>query len=340
MSPKILVTGATGFLGRHVLDCLLSQQNTHPICLVRDPQSFDRWAWSKKIKNNLTVLAGGLADTSWHDHNTTQNLDGILHLAAKVEHARHQASELYQTNVVATLRMVELAAKHQCRLVFVSTSGTVGCFKTLSESADENAPYCEQIIKNWPYYHSKLEAEKKARQRAKELGVELVIIRPPVMLGPGDHRLRSTSHIIKMLKRKLPFLLKGGIQFIDVRDAALAMIAALHKQNPKEIYHLSGWSGSIDDFFKKIETISKVKAPSWHLPYPLALSLAHAAKFLSQILRQEKSFLPDPVVIEMASHYWTTHSLYAKDDLNFVARDADETLQDTVQWLYEELNFS
>ena len=55
-------------------------------------------------------------------------------------------------------------AERGWRVVFVSTSGTVGCFGTAEESADEDAPFCEDAVRRWPYYHSKLCAEREARR--------------------------------------------------------------------------------------------------------------------------------------------------------------------------------
>ena len=76
------------------------------------------------------------------------------------------------------------AAERGCRLVFVSTSGTVGCFRDPAGSADEASPFCEAEVGGWPYYRSKIDAEREARRLADQLGVRLVIMRPPVLLGP------------------------------------------------------------------------------------------------------------------------------------------------------------
>src|SRR5207244_3482294 len=108
-----------------------------------------------------------------------------------------------------------------------STSGAVGCFVRPGQSADEDAPYCERECAGWPYYRSKIEAERKARELARELGVELVIVRPPVLLGPEDHRLRSSAHLLRLLQGKLPFVIRGGMHFADVRDVAAAMVRVM-----------------------------------------------------------------------------------------------------------------
>ncbi len=79
-----------------------------------------------------------------------------------------------------------------------------------------------------------------------------------------------------------------------------------------------------------------VPAPRIVLPFRPAWLLAWATQRLGVLLRGEPlTLLPDPVVVEMAARYWNTRSLYAADDLDYISRDAQETLADTVSWLRE-----
>lgn len=335
-SPRYLVTGATGFLGRHLLQQLLKQRpEAQALALVRQRQGWEAMDWTSEL-SQVQVLEGSLdPHDSWAQVSELEHLDGIFHLAALVRHSRQQSEEVYETNLKGTLNMVRLAAAKRCRLVYVSTSGTVGVFRSRHEWADEHAPYLERAVARWPYYHSKVKAEQAARALAQKLGVELVIIRPPVLLGPGDHRFRSTSHIIRYLRGRLPFLIRGGMHFIDIRDAAEALLRAMEHSQPQPIYHLSGVACSIEAFFAMVQKASGVAPPKYFLPHGLALSLAKASAGLARVLPGEgHSPLPDPVVVEMASCYWDVRSRYATQDLGFVNRYGQETIDDTVDWLY------
>ena len=170
MSGPYLVTGASGFAGRHLLESRAA--GTAAIALVRDPDAWGRESWAAGLAD-VTPVKGSLATLDgWAD--ALPPLAGIFHFAALVRHSRIGADEVYETNVEGTLNMVRLAARHNCRVVMLSTSGTVGCFNTPEETADENAAFCEATVANWPYYHSKVVAERRARKLADELGVELV----------------------------------------------------------------------------------------------------------------------------------------------------------------------
>lgn len=335
MQGPVLVSGASGFLGRHVLNELPADSGA--IALVRDPELWRQAEWVRALAPIETLRGSVTAPEAWRSDARLQGLRGIFHLAAVVRHSRREAREVYETNVDGTLHMVQLAAEHGCRMVFLSTSGTVGCFRSASEYADEQSPYRESEVSRWPYYDSKVQAERRARVLADELGVDLVILRPPILLGPGDHRLRSTANVERFLARRLPFLIRGGMHFADVRDVAQAAVGAMTRQNARPVYHLPGTACDIREFFGMLADVSGVPAPRLVLPFRLAWLAAQATQRLGIFTRGEPlHLLPDPVVIEMAARYWDIRSLYAADDLAYKPRAARETLTDTVRWLLEE----
>ena len=331
MARPFLITGASGFVGRHLLQARAA--NTAALALVRDPKAWAEQDWSGGLKHVDLVQGSVTATASWAGQ--LPPLAGIFHLAALVRHSRRDTEEVYETNIEGSLNMVRIAANHQCRVVMLSTSGTVGCFRSPDEVADENAEFCEETVASWPYYHSKILAEMKVRELADSLGVEVVFIRPPVLLGPEDHRFRSTGNVLRMLRGQLPFLIQGGINVVDVRDASKAILRAMALPNARPIYHLDGTSLTIKEFFGMVEAVSGVRAPRWVLPLGLARLLATMDVFIGMRMRGKPLHLfPDPVVVEMASHYWGLKSLYAESELGYQSRDLRATMHDTVDWLH------
>ena len=325
-----LVTGASGFLGRHLLEAIRSAGTVRPIlALVRDPAQWHALDWTGPLAS-VQILAGTVDQP--HSWNATPELDrlaGIFHLAALVLHGHRDRERIHRTNVTGTLELVRLAARHGCRMVFVSTSGTVGCFPKPGPSADETSPYCEDQVRGWPYYRSKLEAEQQARELAAELGVELVIVRPPVLLGPGDHRFRSSGHVLRLLRGRLPFLIEGGMHYADVRDVARALLRIMELPAPRPIYHLPGTVCSLRDFYGRVAALAGMAPPRLVLPYRLAwLAAALTAKLGVRSL-------PEPALVEMAAHHWAVHSRYAEAELGYRSRPGEETLRDTIVWLRE-----
>lgn len=325
----LLVTGASGFIGRHVLHALQAGSTPRAsLALVRDEAAWRALDWTAKLDSVETVAGSVLAPEAWCDDPRLGSLRTILHLAAVVKHSRQGVDDLERTNVEGTLAMVRLAAERRARLIFVSTSGTVACFASPERSADEDADPCDDVVARWPYYRSKIRAEREARRLAAELGVELVIVRPPIVLGPGDHRLRSTGNLLRFMRRKLPIVVRGGIAFVDVRDVAQALVRLGELERVRPVYHLPGTACSVKEFFAMAEPFAGVRAPRV-VPFLPAWLLGRAFARLGIHL------LPDPVVIEMASHYWDARSRFAEAELGFRTRDPRETLADTIAWLRE-----
>ena len=323
-----LVTGASGFLGRHLLQQI---QGLEPlrrvIALVRSREEWDAMAWTRGLTGVETLDGGVTAPERWAADPRLAGIVGVIHLAALVRHRRQDAEEVYFVNVEGTRAMLRVAARYRCRMLFVSTSGTVGCFREPGPSAGEDAPYCEAEVAGWPYYDSKVKAEKAARELAAELGVELVIVRPPVLLGPGDHRFRSSAHVSRFLDGKLPFLIKGGMHFADVRDAARALVRIMEREQVRPVYHLPGTICTIEEFYRMVAVAAGSDSVPRVIPYLPALWASRATHALGLKL------LPEPALIEMAAHYWAMHSKYSEAELGYRSRPGLETVAATVGWL-------
>jgi nucleoside-diphosphate-sugar epimerase len=323
-----LVTGASGFLGRHFLEQLHRSHPAQPaLALVRSREEWDGMEWTRALPGVETIVGGVTAPERWTEDPRLGSLAGVVHLAAQVRHTRQDADATYAVNVDGTLAMVRLAGRARCRMLFVSTSGTVGCFRRPGRAPAEDAPYCEKAVASWPYYDSKIKAEQRARALAKDVGVELVIARPPVLLGPDDHRHRSTNHVRRFLEGKLPFLIRGGMHFADVRDVAAALVRLMARETVRPVYHLPGTACSIQEFYAMVAEAAGMARVRRVVPYRLAVWAARALHAVG--IRK----LPEPALVEMAGHYWDLSSKYSEAELGYRSREGRITIADTIAWL-------
>src|ERR671932_412530 len=113
-----------------------------------------------------------------------------------------------------------------------STSGTVAVTDTGDVVPDEEWPTPLEIVSRWPYYASKVYQERVALESFTGKGRRLVIMNPSLLLGPGDERLSSTKVVLDFLARKIPTVPKGGLSFVDARDAARAFYGAMQAGAP------------------------------------------------------------------------------------------------------------
>ncbi|MFB6373874.1 MAG: NAD-dependent epimerase/dehydratase family protein, partial [Bradymonadaceae bacterium] len=173
-------------------------------------------------------------------------------LAGKVDRRPDRAHEMYQLHVDGTRRLLEAADEQDVdRVVVASTSGTVGVGEYAEFMADEQSPYREDLLRNWPYYLSKIYAERVCRKFVDETDLEVVLMRPTLLLGPGDVNQSSTNDVVLFLKRKIPATMSGGMSFVDVRDTADAFLRAMEVGKSGEAYLLGQANLRLEEFFER-----------------------------------------------------------------------------------------
>ncbi len=319
---KWFVTGATGFLGRHLVAALLARgDEVVALCRKHD---------SVLASLGATLALGDVMDGP-SVRVAAAGCDGAFHCAGKVSREVGDAEPMFRVHVEGT--KVALDALKEAgvrRVVYASTSGTVAISSDANDIRDEGSPTPIDLIARWPYYRSKLYAEQVALERS---GPEFAVIsvNPSLLLGPGDVYGSSTEDVRKFLEQKIPFAPGGGIAFVDARDAATAMILAMLRGLPGERYLINAANMSLGSFFGRLERISGVKGPQVRLPRTSATLASVSADLLGRAAKLIGAASPlDKVSAEMAQFYWYCSSSKAERDLGWVARDPNETLADTV----------
>lgn len=330
----ILVTGGTGFLGRHLVDKLVA---SHQAGRGEDVRVLTRSFNRELADMGVEVIEGSLDNPD----DIARAIDGVTqvyHLAGKVERDRTRAHEMYAIHVDATRRLfralsdqVKAGGPALQKIVYASSSGTVGVGKNADFLATDASPMAERIVGDWPYYLSKIYAERVCQHFIEHYDLPIVLMRPTLLLGPGDHTQSSTGDVVQFLQKKIPATMPGGISFVDVRDTADAFITAMERGTPGQTYLLGAANILLSDFFQRLEDISGVSAPK--LPIPGKAATA-GARFFDHALRAiGKTPEVDPASVEMAQYFWYINSSQAEKDLGFSPRPANETLRDTVRWI-------
>ncbi len=318
----VLVTGATGFLGEHLCRVLVEQGH-----IVR---GLARSRSHVLADLGVEHVRGDVLDGPELDR-ALEGIHAVFHLAGAVSRDPDDAQRMMRLHVDGTRRVLErMHAAGVNRMVLASTSGTIGVSKD-EVILDETAPYAEEIVAGWPYYASKIYQERLAFAHGERLGIEVVAVNPSLLLGPGDRRLSSTGDVRKLIKRKVPVVPPGGINFVDARDAALATAAALDKGRTGERYLLGGPNWTMKDFFARVGRVANVAPPRLKLP---ASWNKWGASLVEELYRHRGKEPPvDRISVEMSEHYWWIDSSKAERELGFVARDPQLTLVDTVDYL-------
>ncbi|MEO7330130.1 MAG: NAD-dependent epimerase/dehydratase family protein [Minicystis sp.] len=318
---RILVTGATGFLGHHLVPLLLARGD-EVTALVRHDEPALAAQGVKLVRGDVLDAVSVRA--------AAEGCAILLHCAGKVSRKAEDAEELYRVHVEGT--KIALDASREAgvsRAVIASTSGVVAVTKEPDEVRNEKAPAPMDLLASWPYYRSKLFAEKAAFDRNGP-GFAVVAVNPTLLLGPGDERGSSTGDVASFLERKVPFTPAGGLSFVDARDAAQGMVLAMDKGRAGERYLLSAINLTIEAFFGRLARLSGVAAPRLKAPRSVLLARAGAGLFESARKHLQIDIPLDRISAEMSQHFWYVDAAKAQGELGWAPRDPGDTLAETI----------
>ncbi|MEN8182251.1 MAG: NAD-dependent epimerase/dehydratase family protein [Myxococcota bacterium] len=324
-----LVTGATGHVGSHVARELL-EHDWSVRALVRpgaDLRALDSIA---EVGGCLERVPGDLLDPA----SLRRALDGIdvLFQAAAVYRYDLPAAELARVNVQGARNLL-LAAEESSlsRVVFTSSSIAVGS-GTLAEPADEDREFDLQHL-GGAYVSTKREAEETAFSFS-ERGLDLVVVNPSFVLGPGDFRgTPSTRLVARVLRGEVPGVPMQALSPVDVRDVARGHRLAAERGRPGARYLLAGQNVTVRQLFRLIEEASGVRAPRLPVPSWLARASAVAAEAWGR--RRGKPSGLTRSEASLTARSFCFDSGRAERELGFVFRPARAVVAAAVSWCRE-----
>ena len=315
---KLLVTGATGFLGSTLVPML--RQAGHDVrVLVRSGVEVPEVETVKGDVRDPDSVLRALA-----------GVEGVYHLAGLVSRDPADARKMYELHVDGTRNLLTAAARAGLkRIVLASSSGTIGVSRVRRVASEED-DYPIETVGRWPYYLSKIYEEKIAIDFARR-GLPIVILNPSLLLGPGDARMSSTQDIFRFLMGRIPVMPRGGISFVDVRDAARALVAALTRGNVGERHLLGAANWEFSEFFARLGRIAHRAPPLFRMPSPLKVAAAHWMERWARDQGREPDLPASDV--EMGECWFFIDSSKSQRLLGFEPRDPVETLTDTVRYV-------
>lgn len=246
-SKKILITGSQGFIGSHLLRELLSENEIIGLNISKD---FKTKNYKPRIKNIVKLKPSDIKES----------LDGIIHLAAltDVEFCNKFPKKCIETNILGTQKILELARKKNCKLIFVSTSHVYGIPKKL--------PIKENYSTNPTslYAKSKRLAEILCEEYSKAYGLDVSILRLFSVYGKNSPPHLVTSRIISQLDKKTIQLgnVSSRRDFVYIDDAINAIKIVLKNCRNFGIYNVgTGKSHSILEVCNLIKKLTNKKTP-------------------------------------------------------------------------------
>lgn len=321
---KIFVTGATGFVGSHLVEELKREKKISPsdiFVLVRKTSNTN---FLKKL--NVNLVFGSLEDRNSFTRTLSQ-ADLIFHLAAQAHLG--ELEESYAINVRGTKNILDVLSqnKRHPRLVFLSSI----CAVDRNPKDDCRVPVNEDYPPSprVAYGRSKLGAERLIIRRAKNGVFDYVILRVPLVFGPRN-RLNSAicSFILGIEKRSPLYALDfpGAFSLIYVKDLVNALIlVAKHPKAINQVFFVANpESVPAPTLFNKIAKILKIKRQV----FPLPLWVFKAAYGISNLTK----FIPK-YKLNIFKPYWVCSPKKIERLIGFKTRyTLDEALRQTISW--------
>lgn len=328
MNKKILVTGATGFIGSRLVNKLASAADD-VFVLVRKSSDLTSLC---DVLDKVHLLYGDITDSA-SVHNAMQGIDYVYHTAGLTYMGDKKNALLYKINVEGTQNILSAAAAAGVkRVIHVSSITAVGI-------AFDKKPVDESVIWNFDainleYARTKHIAELEVAKAVKK-GLDCVIVNPAFVFGAGDINFNAGRIIKDVYNRRLPFYPLGGICVVDVEIVAETIMAAMEKGKTGERYIIGGENVS----YKKLaDTISRITgAPKIILPLPfwMAKILKSAIDLYKNKNRISKLF--NLSMFRVASEFLYYNSAKATRELNMRYEPHENSIRSAYEW-YRERN--
>jgi dihydroflavonol-4-reductase len=320
---KILVTGASGFVGSAVARKLV-EAGFSVRSLVR----------GKSPRAHLTGLdleffEGDLRDRKSLDR-ATAGVRYLFHVAADYRLWARDPREIYASNVEGTRNLMEAAiAAGVERVVYTSSVATIA-LQSGGMAANETTPLREdQGI--GAYKRSKIAAERLVEAMVAERGLPAVIVNPSTPIGPCDVRPTPTGRIIiEAARGRIPAFIDTGLNLVHVDDVASGHLAALHHGKIGERYILGGQDVLFSQILQDIAGLVGGRAAKIRLPWRALIPVAFIAEAVANVTGREPFATIDGV--RMAKYRMFFESTKAEQQLGYRARPYSEGISDALRW--------
>jgi dihydroflavonol-4-reductase len=280
---RILVTGATGFIGSRLCRALLGAG--HEVRALHRPRS------PLAVLAGLPVelVLGDILDPSSLDP-CVEGMDAVIHCAGELgpRASRLRPEAVILSHVVGTRNVTQAAlACGVDRLLYTSSVAALG-IPDIPPHA-ETTPLMTEThqwnydARRWPYGYAKHMAELEVLQAVRS-GLDAVIVNPSIVIGAGDLNQVSNAFIVYVALHGLPLAVQGGVNVVDIDDVLQGHMAALEQGRTGERYILGGENLSIPRLLTLTAEIAHRRPPRWTIPDWAVTSASFAVGVLPRIL--------------------------------------------------------
>lgn len=323
VAEKVLVTGASGFVGSAVARRLV-QEGFSVRALVR----------TTSPRAHLDDLDLEFAEGDLRDANSLrramQGVRYLFHVAADYRLWARDRNEILQNNLIGTRTIMEEAKRADVeRIVYTSSVATLA-LQPGGAPVDESVPL-EELKAIGTYKRSKVAAERIVEAMIAEQNLPAVIVNPSTPIGPCDVRPTPTGRIIvEAAAGRIPGFVDTGLNLVHVDDVAEGHLAALRRGKIGERYILGGQNVLFSDMLGDIARLVGRRPPRLRVPRQVIFPIAITAEAIARVTGREPFVTLDGLRMSKYRMFFTAAK--AERELGVHARPYIEGLKDAIDW--------
>lgn len=320
---KVLITGATGFIGYHVAR-LLRDRGDQVRALVRntaDAEFLEKWG--------IEPVPGDVREIN-SLYNALRGCRYLYHLAADYRIWVPDPETMYRINVQGTRNILHAALMLSLeKVVYTSTVGVLGRSRKGRPSNEDSATDIREMVGH--YKTSKFIAEREVEGFIKK-GLPVVIVNPSTPIGAMDRKPTPTGQIIvDFMNGMIPAYLDTGLNIVDVGDVAAGHLLAADRGRIGQRYILGNRNVTLKEFFDILAGLTGRKAPTAKLPYFPVLVAAHFNEAISKLFTGKRPRIP-LTGVQMAKHYMHFDCSKAVSELGLPQSPVEDAIGKAIRW--------
>ena len=312
---KILVTGATGLVGSHLIKTLTAcKKNVRALYRTSIPQfeNADKVEW----------MRGDILDI-YSLQDAMQDVNKVYHCAAIVSYDPKQKKLLHTTNIEGTANVVNACIETNVeKLLYVSSGSAIGRMRQ-KEMISEQMQWSEET-NNSEYGRTKYYAEMEVWRGIGE-GLNAVIVNPTIILGALDWN-KTSSAIFKNVYNEFPWYTDGVTGFVDVEDVVKAMILLMESDISRERFIISAANLSYGEVLTAIAKTFNKKIPRKKVT-PLVAELVWRAEAVKSSLNGHAPLITKETARTAQAKVFFDNTKLLKFLPQFHYTSVDETIQ-------------
>lgn len=322
----ILITGATGLVGRYVSKSLLDEKipfkalkrETSVIpAILKDHPEYDLIRW---VEGDILDMVG-LEDIF-------EEVDIVIHCAAIISFHPPEYKQMWETNVRGTINMVDQSLNKKVKK-FIHLSSIAALGRDIKTPVIDESTHWTKSVYNSYYAETKHMAELEV-WRGYEEGLPIIILNPSTVLGPGEWET-GTTRIFKYVWNENKYYPTGTLNCVDVRDVADIIIRMINTEKTGQRFLLNGGKISFKSFLESIAVNLNKEAPDKEVKGWTLKFLLFSAWARSQVFNKKPLITTETVRLSQLDFDYRNDKIKSFLNFDFIP------IEDTIVWVCKEL---